>query len=77
MPEKKNDPEDMSSVPENMMVSCPKASGGMISVRPTCLGCEHHQGVLVMNPSEQIPWEARHQVLCTFRRRISILPKVD
>jgi len=74
-----NDTHDLpeESIPENTLVACPDRAGGLVSVRLTCIACEHHHAIGRLNPSEEIPWHARHLVLCGVPRKLQILEKVD
>ena len=66
-----------ADVPENVLVACPTRAGGLVSVRPTCLACEHHRHIGILNPSEEIPWHQRHLILCGVPRKLQILEKAD
>jgi hypothetical protein len=58
-----------ADIPDGIVSTCPLHQM-MVSPAATCFGCSHFGGVAILNPSEMIPWEQRHIVLCRYRRKI-------
>lgn len=64
------------TIPASAMIACPKLEG-LVSVRETCIGCELHHAIGVLNDHPDVPWNVGHRVLCNLPRKIAIMVRAD
>ncbi len=71
-------PDD--TVPAGALVQCPMRKGSPVLVRPTCIGCEHHQSIAELEELSKDPrvtWPQAHRIFCGFVRTLAIMEIVD
>jgi hypothetical protein len=59
-------------VPREMLVGCPLHKTTVRVVDYCDRGCPFFKAMGVLNPSDRIPWEQRHVVLCQYPRKFPV-----